>query len=155
MHKNKILISGRVNLTHRSKAGGIKGVYCLDNLVVLEGLKHFASLLFGDTLPGIGWVACGSSNKIPTSDNVALGGTGNPITELLRTTVVATLNDNAVKYIGTWTGFTGSETIQEAGLFNFASGGTMLARIVTPEIEPAASDDLDIEWSLIFASEQD
>jgi len=150
-----IKVRGRVLLRLKDYGGIIKVEHCLDNLVVLSGLKIFADLLFGNSPALIGWAACGSSNIIPTSGDVALGGTGSPITELKRTTVTSELMDNAVKYVGNWTNFTGSETIQEAGLFNFSSGGTMLARIVTPDIEPGSSDNLDIEWSLIFASELD
>lgn len=59
---------------------------------------------------------------------------------------------NVIQYVATLTGVTNNPTIQEAGLFNAATSGTLFAHQLTGAVNLAsASDSLQITWQVTFS----
>jgi|SRR3989337_1695376 len=55
---------------------------------------------------------------------------------------------NVITFVTTYAAGTGTGTITEAGLFNAASAGTMLSRVVFGAISKGAADSLQITWEI-------
>jgi len=61
-------------------------------------------------------------------------------------------DDNDVIYVGDWAAGDGTGAITEAGIFNAASGGTMLCRAVFSAKNKGANDTLKITWTFTCGS---
>lgn len=119
------------------------------NLVVLAGRNLLVKLLAGDTVAGVTHFGLGTSNTPVTDADTALGAQSQrPLaTQKLQTASVLT-----VKYFLPTTLLNGS-TLQEAGLFNAASGPTMFARyIIDPPIVKDMSVAVTFVWTITFIS---
>lgn len=60
---------------------------------------------------------------------------------------------NQVQYVATFTGITNTPTINEAGLFNAVTAGTLFAhQLVTPSVTLSTSaDSLQITWTITIS----
>jgi hypothetical protein len=59
---------------------------------------------------------------------------------------------NVVQYVATLTGITASVTVQEAGLFNAATSGTLFAHQLTGAVAlNNSADSLQITWQITFS----
>lgn len=87
-------------------------------------------------------MAIGSGTAAAAAGDTALG------SELARVALTATVTGNSIKYVGTWNAGVGTGSVSEAGVFNAASGGTMLCRSVFSALDKAADDSLQIEWTV-------
>jgi hypothetical protein len=116
------------------------------NLVVDTGLALIAALIAGSgTAPTS--MATGSDDTYPDSSDTALG------SELARVAFTSvTPTDNEVVWVGTFGPGVGTGTVQEAGLFNASSGGTMLARATHGAFSKGAGDTLTITWTLTLSA---
>ncbi len=115
------------------------------NLVVTAGKNHIADRL--SSAPGgaaMGWMAIGTGATAPAAGDTALG------TEIDRNaTTSITDATNVVTYVGDWAAGDGTNAaITEAGIFNAAAAGTILARAVFTAINKGASDTLKITWTV-------
>ena len=92
----------------------------------------------------MGWMAVGTGGTAAAAGDTALG------TELDRNALTSRTDaTNVVTYVGNWAGGDAtSATIQEAGIFNASSVGTMLARATFTAINKGASDTLAITWTV-------
>ena len=125
--------------------GELKAHREIDNLVVDAGESHIADQL--SSTPGgaaMGWMAIGTGAVAPAFGNTALGA------EIDRNALTSrTDSANVVTYVGNWAAGDGTNAaITEAGIFNAASTGTMLARATFTAINKGASDTLAITWTL-------
>ena len=125
-------------------------VHQCDNLVVTAGKNwvagRFKNTLGGYTIPGeMTHMAIGSADTAAAAGNTALA------TELNRialTTAGGTVSTNTVQYDASWTSSSPAYAIKEAGIFNAASGGTMLARTVFAIINKGTDDTVSISWTI-------
>lgn len=125
--------------------GELKRVEEVDNLVVTAGKNHIADQL--SSSPGgaaMGWMAVGTGSTAAAAGDTALG------TEIDRNALTSRTDaTNVVTYVGNWAaGDATNSAITEAGIFNAASTGTMLARAVFTAINKGASDTLAITWTV-------
>jgi hypothetical protein len=125
--------------------GRLKDKREVHNLVVTAGKNHIADQL--SSSPGqaaMGWMAIGSGSTAAAAGDTAL------VTELDRNALTSRTDaTNVVTYVGDWAAGDGtSADIEEAGIFNASSGGTMLARAVFTQINKGASDTLKITWTV-------
>ena len=141
MHE-KMRLQGTVTMELRDRAGRLVLRDTNHNLVVDDGLNLVATLLSGSgTAPTR--MAIGSDNTPPDPSDTALG------SELARVAFTsATVTDNTIVWVGTFGPGVGTGTVQEAGIFNASSGGTLLARITHGAFAKGASDTLTITWTL-------
>jgi len=83
-----------------------------------------------------------------TGDTAAAAGDTTLATELDRNTTGSTVLNNAITYETTWAAGDGTGAIKEAGIFNAASAGDMLARTVFSVVNKGANDSMTITWTV-------
>ena len=144
-----IPITGKVYLELLDENGELKAERYAKNLVVDAGENHIADRL--STTPtgaAMGWMAIGTGSTAAAFGDTALGAETdrNALTS-------ATDSGNVVTYVGTWAAGDGTNaTLREAGIFNAASVGTMLARVVYTLIDKQAGDTLTITWTVTIGT---
>lgn len=118
-----------------------------DNLIVTAGKSLLASILASGATTRPSHMAVGTSNTAAAVGQTALVGT-----ELARVALDSTTpSTNTVTYVTTFPAGTGTGTIEEAGLLNASSAGTMLARWLTGTFAKGASDVLVLTWTITFS----
>ena len=121
-------------------------VHQCDNLVVNAGKNWVAGSFKDGSIPDeMSHMAIGSADTAAAAGNTALA------TELNRialTTDGGTVSTNTVQYDASWTSAAAAYAIKEAGIFNAASGGTMLARTTFAVINKGTDDTVSISWTI-------
>ena len=118
----------------------------VDNLVVDVGLDYIASRMKDATATAMSHMAAGSDGTTPAGGNTALG------TELGRVALTSTtVTSNVVEYIATFGAGTATGAIEEAGILNAGSGGTMLCRTTFAVVNKGAADAMSITWEVTVA----
>ena len=121
-------------------------VHQCDNLVVTAGKNWVAGRFKDGSIPDeMSHMAIGSADTAPAAGNTALA------TELNRialTTDGGTVSTNTVQYDASWTSAAAAYAIKEAGIFNAATGGTMLARTTFAVINKGTDDTVSITWTI-------
>ena len=113
------------------------------NLVVLAGRNLVRDLLNGPT-QYVTHLAVGTSATAISSTQTAL------VAEVFRDQITQRITSDGqlrLKYYLSSTSANGN-TLQEAGLFNAASAGTMFARVATVAIAKTASITITYDWSI-------
>lgn len=98
------------------------------DVITQEGIASIAALILNDVAQeDYDWIAIGTGTTAASSTQTALvnethreAGTGSRVTTVIT-------NDTA-QLVSTFSGYGGTESIAEIGVFNAASGGTMLFR---------------------------
>ena len=121
-------------------------VHQCDNLVVTAGKNWVAGRFKDGSIPDeMSHMAIGSADTAAAAGNTALA------TELNRialTTDGGTVSTNTVQYDASWTSAAAAYAIKEAGIFNAATGGTMLARTTFAVINKGTDDTVSITWTI-------
>ena len=109
---------------------------------------------------GKNWVADRMNNANTVMTHMALGtgttaaavGNTTLVTELDRNALTSTtVSTNTIAYACTWAAGDGTGAITEAGLFDAASSGDMLARTVFSVVNKGASDSITITWTITIS----
>lgn len=137
-------MTGKVDIILRDKDGNIKDERHITNTVVTAGKNHVADQLSAvPTGSAMGYMAIGTNNTAVQATDTTLN------TELDRNALTSrTDSGNVITYVADWAAGDGTGAIVEAGIFNAASAGTMLARTVFSTINKGASDTLQITWNI-------
>jgi len=106
---------------------------------------------------GKNWVADRMNNANTVMTHMAVG-TGTTAAAAGQTTLVTendrnaltstTVTDNAVAYVATWAAGDATAAITEAGIFDAATSGDMLARTVFSVVNKGAADSMTITWTV-------
>ena len=113
-----------------------------NNLVVTAGKEWVADRMKG-TNSAMSHMAVGSGSAAAAASNTALG---NELDRNSLTTAGGTVSGNTITFACTWGAGDGTGAITEAGIFDAASGGDMLARTVFSVINAGFDDIMTIEW---------
>ena len=109
---------------------------------------------------GKNWVADRMNNANTVMTHMALGTGTNAAavgdttlqTEIDRNALTSTtVSTNTIAYGCTWAAGDGTGAITEAGLFDAASSGDMLARTVFSVVNKGASDSITITWTITIS----
>ena len=148
--KERKVFTGHIKIELTDKDGNTKTVVDKKNTFTDAGDAHVADRL--SKVPGeaaMGWMAIGTSGAAFAVGSTAL------TSELDRNALSGNYpeqgiggNDNDVIYVGNWAAGDGTGSIQEAGIFNDASAGTMLAASTFDVVNKGASDTLGIQWTI-------
>lgn len=136
-------LKGSIHAVLTDSYGNVKQEFTKDNLVVSVGTAYVASAILSTPSSPFTHMAIGTSGTVPTPADTTLG------TETVRqvfssSSVAANIVTMSTSYLpGVGTG-----SIQEAGLFNAASAGTMLSHVVFSAIGKASADTLTITWTI-------
>ena len=133
--------TGELKIERFNSEGSIIETREIKNLVVTVGKTFIASRVVGTASAVMSHMSIGSGTATPVVGDTTLG------TELGRVALTSgTASSNAVTYIATFPAGTGTGAITEAGIFNAASAGTMLARTKFDVVNKAAGDSIAITW---------
>ena len=118
------------------------------NLVVNNGLNVIAERLAGVNKAAVSHMGIGTGTTAASASDVGLEIP--KATRVAATTIVVTAGSIAIT--ATFTGGTHAGSITEAALFNHASLGQMISRVVFAPYTIGSSDALTITWILTFAN---
>ena len=141
---------GTLVIELRDAEGNIKENRVLENLIVNSGKALFASRLIGTAAAVTSHMAVGTGTTAAAVTQTAL------VTESARVALASTTNvttavtNDSVQYVANFPAGTGTAALTEAGLFNAASAGTMVSRVVFPVVNKGANDALSITWKIQF-----
>lgn len=119
------------------------------NLVVTSGKQWVAKRMAGQD-SNMTHMEVGSGTTAAAAGNTALV---TAISGGRNTLSVAggTVSGSTVTYAATWSAGDATGSITEAGIFDSASGGDMLARTVFAVVNKAANDTITISWTITIS----
>lgn len=150
MLSEKIRATGQVSFVLTDENGNVKQQDS-KNLVVDPGLAFIASRMIGTTAAVMSHMAVGTGTTAAADAQTALVTESARVALTSSTQVTTTVSNDSVQYVATFVPGVATAAITEAGLFNAASVGTMLARTVFPVINKGALDTLTLTWKITVA----
>lgn len=137
-------VTGSVQVRLIGEDGQVKQEHVDHNLVTTVGKQWFAKKLAEEAVSEITHVAVGTGNTSPAVGDTQL------VSETERVEFDSKVRSGvSVTMIGTFGPGVATGTLQEAGLFDGASGTTMLARqVFSGPYTKGASDSLEITWTI-------
>jgi len=143
MFNSNISVKGNLKVVVTDSNGVVKDKREINNLVVSSGLAFIASRMKDTTDDAMSYMAIGTGTTAAAAGDTTLG------TELDRNALTSTtVSSNVTTYVASWAAGDGTGAITEAGIFNAASSGTMLARAVFDVVNKGANDSLTVTWSI-------
>lgn len=143
MINDKLPVIGKLSLVLRDEHGNVKQEIEKDNLIVTAGKAFLANAAIASSTSPFTHMAIGSSGTAATLADTALG---SEITRQAFTS--ASRASNVLTLVTTYAAGTGTGSLQEAGIFNNSSGGTMLSHVIFSVINKGAADSLTITWTV-------
>lgn len=147
MINSKIKATGRLSVVLKDSDGNVKQDLDINNLVVSTGLDFIASRMKDVTDDAMSYMAIGTGTTAAAAGDTTLG------TELDRNALTSTtVTGNEIAYVASWGAGDGTGAVTEAGIFNAASAGDMLARTVFSVVNKGANDTLSITWTITLSA---
>lgn len=116
-----------------------------ENLVVTAG-KNWVADRMNNANTVMTYMALGTGTTAAAAGNTTL------VTELDRNALTSTtVVNNTIAYAATWAAGDATGAITEAGIFDAASGGDMLARTVFSVVNKGSSDSITITWTITIS----
>jgi putative flippase GtrA len=149
-----INIKGKIKLICKDIHGNIKWQVEKDNLIVSAGKAQIALLAGDASATPFTYLAVGTSNTATAAGQTALlaeitdSGLARAAATVTRTTTTVTNDTLNLAY--TWTA-SGTKTVEEIGVFNASSSGTMLGRALTTSKSLVSGEQLIASYSIIFS----
>jgi hypothetical protein len=143
--EDSLKLNGTLNIKLTDENGNVKDERDLKNLVVTAGKNWVATFMSAGTGTVMTHMAVGTGTVAAADANTTLG------TELSRVALNVsggTRTNNSIAYVGVYGAGVATGALTEAGLFNAASVGTMLSRVVYSVINKGAADSLTITWTI-------
>ena len=147
MNMNELLkATGQVSIEVFNPAGALKEKAHIPNLVVQVGRDFIASRMKDATSNVMSHMAVGEDSTTPVNGNTTLG------TEIGRVALDSTtVSNNVITYVATFPAGTGTGGLEEAGILNASSAGTMLCRTTFAIVNKAAADSMVITWAITIS----
>lgn len=149
-----IKVKGVWNFELKRVDGSIEK-WSVDNLIVNAGKAEIANLVGNVSSPtAFTYIAVGTSTTAVAAGQTALqaeistNGLSRAAATVSRTTTTTT--NDTLTLVKAFT-VTGSSTVEEIGVFNASSSGTMLGRALTTSKSVANGDQLTCTYNIIFA----
>lgn len=160
--KNDFLtLGGTLAIAHFNEDGKLVEDRFYSNIVVTAGKNWIAARMKDTGIPaqmshmavgGNATVGSNPAKTTPVVGDTALSVGGSPaLSELARvslTTAGGTVAGAVVTYAATFAAGTGTGSLVEAGIFNAASGPTMLCKTSFDVVNKAAGDSIAITWTV-------
>lgn len=147
MINSEIKATGRLSVVLKDSDGNLKDSREINNLVVSSGLDYIASRMKDATATAMSYMAIGTGTTAAAAGDTTLG------TELDRNALTSTtVTGNEIAYVASWAAGDGTGAVTEAGIFNAASAGDMLARTVFSVVNKGANDTLSITWTITLSA---
>lgn len=144
---------GQLNIEIKGANGEVKESVFIPNLVVTVGKNYIANRMKDGTSgftqeDQMSHMAVGTDDTGALVANTALG---SELARVALTTAGGTVASNVVTYQATFNPGTGTGAIEEAGIFNAASSGTMLCRTTFAVVNKGADDTMSITWTVTIS----
>ena len=136
-------LRGDVALVLRDKDGNVKDERNIKNLIVDSGLNFICDRMKNDET-AMTHMALGSGSTAAAAGDTSLGSQLGSREALDSDTVSA----NTITYTSSFEAGDATGAVTEAGIFNAASGGTMLCRTVFAVVNKSADDSLSVTWQI-------
>ena len=136
-------LRGDVALVLRDKDGNIKDERNIKNLIVDTGLNFICDRMKDDETV-MTHMALGSGTTAAAAGDTSLESQLGSRETLDSSTVSA----NTITYVASFEAGDATGAVTEAGIFNAASGGTMLCRVTFSVVNKAADDTLSVNWQI-------
>jgi len=147
---SKVRLRGEVELIVYDKFGNIKDRRHIKNVITDVGKAQVAGLINGAVTTQFKYIAIGTGTTAASASDTALESeTHRELADTLDRVTTDVTNDTA-RLIKTFSGYTGSESITESGVFDSDTGGNMLCRqtFSALNIDWDAGDSLQITWKI-------
>ena len=140
-------LRGDVALVLRDKDGNVKSEQKVKNLIVDTGLNFICDRMKDDET-AMTHMALGSGTTAAAAGDTSLESQLGS-RELLDSSAVS---NNTITYIASFEAGDATGAVTEAAIFNAASGGTMLCRVVFSVVNKSADDTLSVNWQLTLTA---
>ena len=134
--------------------GKVRDTWSFDNLVTNAGFAQLALLAGDASATPFTYIAVGTSSTAPAVTDTTLTAeiTDTGLARVAGTVsrVTTTVTNDTYRVTTTWTA-TGSKTIEEVGVFNASSAGTMLSHALTTSKAVTNGETLTGTYSLRFS----
>lgn len=140
--------TGQLSVKLVSGNGQVKENFVVPNLVVTVGKEFIAARMKDGGPVEMSHMAIGSDNTTPVAANTGLG---NELGRVALQTAGGSVSGAVVTYEATFPAGTGTGAVQEAGIFNANTAGTMLCRTVFGVVNKGADDTLSITWTVTIS----
>lgn len=153
MINDKLIVKGKYYFEIKRVDGSIER-WSEDNLIVSAGKAQLALLAGDASATPFTYIAVGSSStavaigQTALSAEIAASGLTRASASVSRTTT--TVTNDTLTLSKTFTA-TGSVTVEEVGVFNDSSAGTMLGRALTTTKSLVDTETLTIIYNVVFA----
>ena len=151
---NRVSLTGQVKITHFDKTGKIISVEEHKNLIVDTGLEYMAKLLNGVSTSPFEYIALGTDNTAAESGDTGLGAETSAAGLARAQGTGSYVSDYKAFLSHTFTNTSGGTVaLEEAGLFDAAVAGNMLAhRVFTSTKNIADDESILIEWTITVSN---
>ena len=140
-------LRGDVALVLRDKDGNIKDERTIENLIVDTGLNFICDRMKDDET-AMTHMALGSGTTAAAAGDTSLESQLGSREALDSSTVT----NNQIVFVASFEASDATGAVTEAGIFNSASGGTMLCRTVFSVVNKAADDTLTVNWTITLTA---
>lgn len=147
MMNDGLKLRGDVALVLRDKHGNVKDERNIKNLIVDTGLNFICDRMKNDET-AMTHMALGSGSTAAAAGDTTLGSQLGSREALDSDTVSA----NTITYTSSFEANDATGSVTEAGIFNAASGGTMLCRTVFAVVNKGADDSLSVTWTITLTA---
>lgn len=137
-------ITGKLDIERFDSTGVLVEKVTVPNIVVTAGKNYIASRIVGTASAVMSHMAIGTSGTAPAIGDTVLGAQVGAAVALTSSNAVG----NVVTYSALFGAGVGTGAIQEAGIFNASSAGTMLAHTTFSVINKGAGDSINITWTV-------
>tara|TARA_R100001460_G_scaffold21843_1_gene44494 strand:+ start:714 stop:1160 length:447 start_codon:yes stop_codon:yes gene_type:complete len=147
MMNDGLKLRGDVALVLRDKDGNVKDERNIRNLIVNTGLNFICDRMKNDET-AMTHMALGSGSTAAAASDTSLGSQLGSRETLDSDTV----SSNTITYTSSFEAGDATGAVTEAGIFNAASGGTMLCRTVFAVVNKSADDSLSVTWQITLTA---
>lgn len=148
-----IKVKGTYNFLIK-RGGKVVDSWKVDNLVVNAGLAQLALLAGDATATPFTYIAVGTSTTATAGSQTALSAeiTDSGLARVAGTVsrITTTVTNDTYKITTTFS-VSGTKTVEEVGIFNASSSGTMLSRALTTSKALASGDEFTVTYTLKFS----
>ena len=150
MFSENLKLKGRVGIVVKDKDGKVKETREENNLVVDTGLDYIASRMKDATATAMSHMALGTGTTAAAAGDTDLEtlvgsrealDSGSP-----------TVSTNTINYVCSFEAGDVTGAITEAGIFNAASGGDMLCRVVFSAVNLTSTDSISVDWTITLSA---
>ena len=150
---DSLKVTGTYNFKH-IRDGAVLDEWDVNNLVTSAGKALLASLAGDASAVPFTYLALGTSNTAPAIGQTTLVAeitdTGLARAAATVSRVTTTVTNDTLQLVYTWTA-SGTKTVEEVGVFNAASAGTMLSRALTTTRNFVNNDTFTVTYKVAFA----